>query len=320
MLKKFHFVDNRKITLIIVAVVLVIGILSFIIRGFNIDIQFSGGYEATLDLGVETTDQIEEQVKTLISGDAELGGKYVESITHGGTSVKITSRSELTAEQQNHLVNIIKEAFPDASKVPDIQNISPVIGTKMIWSALIAVAIAVVLMLVYIAIRFEIASGVAAVICLVHDLFVMLTVYSLLQIPISLSIIAAFLTILGYSINATIVIFDRIRENRNKMERVPFKDIVDTSVHETLSRSVNTTITTLLTIGAIFVASLVVVIVLPTSNLDGLRDFSGTLIIGILAGLFSSVFLSGMLWNAINGGKVKEKGGKKQAKNAKKKA
>ena len=133
----------------------------------------------------------------------------------------------------------------------------------------------------------------------------MLTVYSLLQIPISLPIIAAFLTILGYSINATIVIFDRIRENRGKMERVPFADVVNTSVHETLGRSFNTTVTTLLTIGAIFVASFIVVIAVPTSNLDGLRDFAGTLIIGILAGLFSSVFLSGMLWNAINGGKTK---------------
>ncbi len=314
MLKNFHFVNNRKVTLIIVAVVLVIGILSFIIRGFNIGIDFSGGYEATIDLGEPSSDQIAEEIRKMISEDEQLGSKYVDNITHSENSVKISSRSELTAEQQNHLVDLITGAYPNADKEVDISNISPVIGTKMIWSALLAVAIAVVLMLVYIAIRFEIASGVAAVICLIHDLFVMLTVYSLFQIPISLSIIAAFLTILGYSINATIVIFDRIRENRSKLDREKFSDVVNISVHETLGRSFNTTITTLLTIGAIFVASLVVVIAVPTSNLDGLRDFSGTLIIGILAGLFSSVFLSGMLWNAINGGKVKDKNAKKKAK------
>lgn len=314
MLKNFHFVNQRKITLIIVGVVFLIGILSFIIRGFNVDIDFSGGFEATVDIGETTTDAIAENIRSLISNDSELGAKYVENITHSETLVKISSRSELTAEQQKHLVTLISTNYPDASKEIDISNISPVIGTKMIWSALLAVGIAVVLMLVYIAIRFEIASGVAAVICLVHDLFVMLTVYSLFQIPISLSIIAAFLTILGYSINATIVIFDRIRENRRKMERVPFGDVVNTSVHETVGRSINTTVTTLLTIGSIFIASFIVVIAVPTSNLDGLRNFSGTLIIGILAGLFSSMFLSGMLWNAINGGKVKEKGGSKSKK------
>ena len=312
MLKNFHFVNQRKITLIIVAVVFLVGVLSFIIRGFNVDIDFSGGFEATVDIGEATSDAVTENIKSIISNEPTLGSKYVDSITHSETSVKISSRSELTAEQQKKMVELISEAYPSASREVDISNISPVIGTKMIWSALLAVGIAVVLMLVYIAIRFELASGIASVICLIHDLFVMLTVYSLFQIPISLSIIAAFLTILGYSINATIVIFDRIRENRDRLAKTAFPDVVNTSIHETLGRSFNTTITTLLTIGAIFVASAVVVITVPTSNLDGLRNFSGTLIIGILAGLFSSVFLSGMLWNAINGGKKKEKKAKKK--------
>ena len=307
MLKNFHFVHQRKITLIIVGVVLLVGILSFIIRGFNIDIQFSGGFEVTMDIGETTSDAIAENIKTLIINEPTLGSDYVDDITHNETFVKISSRAKMTAEQQNKMLELIKEAYPGASKEAEINNISPVIGTKMIWSALLAVSIAVVLMLIYIAIRFEIASGIASVICLIHDLFVMLTVYSLFQIPISLSIIAAFLTILGYSINATIVIFDRIRENRDRLDKVAFPDVVDKSIHETLGRSFNTTITTLLTIGSIFVASTIVVLVAPTSNLDGLRDFSGTLIVGILAGLFSSVFLSGMLWNAINGGKKKEK-------------
>ena len=307
MLKNFHFVNQRKITLIIVAVVFLVGVLSFIIRGFNVDIDFSGGFEATVDIGEATSDAVTENIKSIIANEPTLGAKYVDSITHSETSVKISSRSELTAEQQKKMVELISEAYPNTSKEVDISNISPVIGTKMIWSALLAVGIAVVLMLVYIAIRFELASGIASVICLIHDLFVMLTVYSLFQIPISLSIIAAFLTILGYSINATIVIFDRIRENRDRLDKVAFPDVVNTSIHETLGRSINTTVTTLLTIGAIFVASAIVVIAVPTSNLDGLRNFSGTLIIGILAGLFSSVFLSGMLWNAINGGKKKEK-------------
>lgn len=305
MLKNFHFVNDKKKTLIVVAVVLVIGILSFIIRGFNIDIDFTGGYEATIDLGVNVDDSIAQNVKKIISDDPKLGADYASNISYSETSVKIESKSILDAEQQGELVVAICEAYPTADRDVNISNISPVIGTKMLWNALLAVGIAVLLMLVYIAIRFELASGLAAVICLIHDLFVMLTVYSLFQIPISTSIIAAFLTILGYSINATIIIFDRIRENRKKLERTPFADVVNISTHETFGRSLNTTITTLLTIGAIFVACLVVVLASPTSNLDGLRDFAATLIVGIFAGLFSSVCLSGMLWNAINGGKTK---------------
>lgn len=301
MLKNFHFINNKKITLIIVGVVLAVGILSFVLRGFNIGIDFTGGYEATLDLGEPVTKEIADDIKAMITSEKTLGAEYVSSITYSENSVKIESKSEMTAEQQNKMVELICGKYTNASSEVDISNISAVIGTKMLWNALLAVAIAAALMLVYIGFRFEVASGFAAVICLVHDLFVMLVVYSLFQMPITTSVIAAFLTILGYSINATIVVFDRIRENRKKLDNVPFCDVVNTSIHETMGRSVNTTVTTLLTIGAIFVACAVTVVVSPTSNLDELRDFAGTLIVGIGAGLFSSVFLSGMLWNALSG-------------------
>lgn len=301
MLKNFHFINNKKITLIIVGAVLLVGILSFVIRGFNIGIDFTGGYEATIDLGETVTQEIADDIKNIITSEKTLGTEYVNAVTYSETSVKIESKAEMTAEQQNKMVELICEKYTKASTEVDISNISAVIGTKMLWNALLAVAIAAVLMLVYIGFRFEVASGFAAVICLLHDLFVMLVFYSLLQMPITSSVIAAFLTILGYSINATIVVFDRIRENRKKLDGVSFGDVVNTSIHETMGRSVNTTITTVLTIGAIFVACAIAVIVSPTSNLDGLRDFAGTLIIGIGAGLFSSVFLSGMLWNALSG-------------------
>ncbi len=300
MLKNFHFINNKKITLIIVGVVLLVGILSFVIRGFNLDIDFVGGYELTIDLGETATQETSDNVKNMIQSDKELGKDYVSTISYSESSIKIESKNAMSAEQQSHLVEQICKAYPNASTEVQVTNISPVIGTKTMTTALITVAVAAVLMLAYIAFRFQFASGVASVICLLHDLFVMLVVYSLLQIPISSSVIAAFLTILGYSINATIVVFDRIRENGRKMDKVPFGDVVNTSIHETIGRSINTTITTLLTIGAVFVACAVAVIIFPTSNLDTLRDFAGTLMVGILAGLFSSVFLSGLLWNALS--------------------
>lgn len=301
MLKNFHFIKNKKITLIIVGVVVLVGILTILIRGLNLDIDFTGGYRLTVDLGEPVNDDIAKNIESLIQTDEQLGAKYVASVTYSENSVLITSKNDMSAEQQNHLIEVLCDTYQNASTDIDLSSISPTIGSLMMRNAFLAVAIAVVLMLIYIAFRFEIASGLAAVVCLLHDLFVMLTFYSLLQIPISSSVIAAFLTILGYSINATIVVFDRIRENRKRLEETPFDEIVNTSAHETMGRSVNTTITTLLTIGAIFVACAVSVILSPTSNLDELRNFSGTLIIGIIAGLFSSVFLSGMLWNAFSG-------------------
>ena len=269
--------------------------------GLNYGIDFTGGYEATLDLGENVTQEIADDIKNIITAEKTLGADYAGSITYSETSVKIESKSEMTAEQQNKLVELICEKYTKASHEVDISNVSAVIGSKMLVNALLAVGIAAVLMLVYIAFRFEVASGLAAVCCLLHDLFVMLVFYSLLQMPITTSVIAAFLTILGYSINATIVVFDRIRENRKKLDGTAFGDVVNVSIHETMGRSVNTTITTLLTIGAIFGACAITVIVSPTSNLDGLRDFAATLIIGIGAGLFSSVALSGLLWNAFSG-------------------
>lgn len=309
MLKNFHFINNKKVTLIIVGVVLLVGILSFVIRGFNLDIEFVGGYELTVDLGETATQDTANDVKTMIQSDKELGSDYVSSVSYSETNVKIESKNAMSAEQQAHLVELICEKYTKASPEVQVTNVSPVIGTKTMTTALITVAVAALLMLVYIAFRFQLASGVASVVCLLHDLFVMLVVYSLFQIPLSSSVIAAFLTILGYSINATIVVFDRIRENSKKVDDVPFGDIVNTSIHETMGRSVNTTVTTLLTIGAVFVACAVAVILFPTSNLDTLRDFAGTLIVGIFAGLFSSVFMSGMIWNALNG--LKQKKGKK---------
>ncbi len=305
MLKNFHFINNKKTTLIIVGVVLLVGILSFVLRGFNLDIDFTGGYELTVDLGETTSAEIASDIKSLIENDKELGKDYVSSVTYSETSVKIESKNAMSTDQQNHLLKVICEKYANASTEVQMNNISAVIGTRTLYTTLITVAIAAVAMLIYVAFRFQFASGVAAVCCLLHDLFVMMVVYSLFQIPLSTSVIAAFLTILGYSINATIVVFDRIRENRRKDEKTPFGEIVNTSVHETMGRSINTTVTTLLTIGAVFVACAVAVLLFPTSNLDTLRDFAGTLIVGIFAGLFSSVFLSGMIWNALSGKKSK---------------
>lgn len=291
---KFHFIKNRKVALVIVAVVLLTGIVSFIARGFNIDIDFSGGTEIQLNLGTEVTDGVCSNINSIIANHELLGKDYVSSTTQStadkNTVIIRTGTAALTTEQTDALEKSLLEAYTDAD-IEDIQitTIMPSIGESLTKKAILAVLCAVALMLIYIWIRFELNSGLAAIACLVHDLFVMLTVYSLFQIPINSNIIAAFLTILGYSINATIIVFDRIRENRKADPDGDFAEIVNSGIHSTLSRSINTTITTLLTIGMIYIL-----------GVQSIKNFALPLIIGIVAGLFSSVFLSGLIWTGLN--------------------
>lgn len=295
MLKNFHFVNNKKVTLIILAVVLVVGIASFIISGFNIDIDFSGGNEMQINLGTDVTPEVCKNINSIIESNEKLGHDYVSSTTQSTADPQVaiirTGTAPLTIEQQTALRDAIIEAYPDADPESEqFTNIAASIGASTTQKAVLAVVVAVALMLIYIWIRFDINSGLAAVICLAHDLFVVLIAYSIFNIPVNSNIIAVFLTILGYSINATIVLFDRVRENRRKhSSETSFGDIINASTHETLRRSIFTTLTTLVTIGMIFIM-----------GVDSIRNFALPLCVGIVAGLFSSLFMSGMLWDTLN--------------------
>ncbi|MBR5779597.1 MAG: protein translocase subunit SecF [Clostridia bacterium] len=293
-MSKFHFIKNQKVTLCVVALVILVGLISFFVRGFNIDIDFSGGTEIKIDLGTEVTKEVCDDINDIIRNHEKLGNDYVSSTTQSTDNINMaiirTGTAALTNEQTLALQDALTAKYTNANvNNVQISTIAPTIGDQLTKTAIIAVAVAIVLMLVYIWIRFEAKSGIAAVLCLAHDLFVIFAAYSLLQIPVNSNIIAALLTILGYSINATIVVFDRVRENKAKAEAgTEFSEVVNTGIHETFGRSVNTTITTLLTIGLIYIL-----------GVDSIQQFALPIIIGIVAGLFSSVFMSGMIWNAL---------------------
>lgn len=294
-MSKFHFIKNQKVTLGVIAIVLLVGLVSFFVRGFNIDIDFSGGTEIKIDLGTEVTNEVCEDINNIIRNHELLGNDYVSSTTQSTDNANMaiirTGTAALTNEQTRALEDELLKKYENADiKKAQYDIIAPTIGDRLTRSAIIAVAVAVVLMLVYIWVRFELKSGIAAVLCLCHDLFVMFAVYSLFQIPVNNTVIAALLTILGYSINATIIVFDRIRENKAKAEAgTPFSEVVNSGAHETMGRSINTTITTLFTIGMIYIL-----------GVDSIQNFALPLIVGIVAGLFSSVFMSGMIWNALD--------------------
>lgn len=290
--KNFDVIKNSKTILILTAALLFVGIVSMLILGFNIDIDFSGGTEIQLDIGREITPQDCTDINGVIE---ELFGKqYVSSTTK---DLKITSlaiirtgTAELTSSQQAELLNKLDEHFGiNHAESTDFQinYISATVGRQLRQTAIFSVVIAIVCMLLYIAYRFRsVDSALASIACLAFNSFIMVAVYSLFQIPVNSNIIAALLTILGYSINATIVIFDRIRENKSREgDTKAFAEIVSDGTRQTLGRSLNTTVTTLLTITMVFLF-----------GVESIRDFAFPLIIGIIAGLYSSVCLSGYLW------------------------
>lgn len=283
--KKFSFIKHFKIFLIISLVLVITGIaglvtLPFGMNLFNMDVDFLGGVTMTYDLG---QDADTKAVEDLASGVLE--GKLSSVTTAGSTGTQVVIKSLFVpVETRDALTVAIQETYPDASVVSS-SSVSASVSEDLRNSAMISALVAVLCMLVYIGIRFDFRSGLAAVIALCHDLLVMLSAYVIFRIPFNINFIAAALTILGYSINATIVVFDRARENAKANPKADFGDVMDVSIYQTMTRSINTTITTLLTI--------TMVIILGVTSI---RNFCWPLFVGVVAGCYSSVCISGNVW------------------------
>lgn len=286
------FVKNKKIYFIITAAIILVGILSMIFRGFYLDVDFAGGTEITYH--VDGMDAKAEAANFEAIAREVLGDK-VNVAQQAGSSDVIVKSLELDEEERAALLEKLGETYEGVSVV-SFDSVSGTVSKDLRRSAVISATVAVILMLLYITIRFQFSSALAAVVCLCHDIFIVLTAYSLFQIPISSNVIAVMLTILGYSINATIIVFDRVRENVKIVRNSTFDEKVNISINQTLMRSINTTVTTLLTIGLIYIL-----------GVQSIREFAFPLIVGIVAGLYSSVCLSGSLWTVFKkkGTKVK---------------
>ena len=281
MKKNVQVVEKSKIWFAFSLILIAISIGSLFINGLNFGIDFIGGTIVTIELNTpfETSD-----AKALIeefdsSADVTYAGE-------AKTQVIISTKKDLSTEERQALFSKFQEKYNLAdTDLLSIDTVSPSIGEEMANSAMIAAVVAVLLMLVYITFRFEFMFGLAAVIALIHDLIIVLGVYSIFQIQVNSPLIAALLTILGYSINDTIVVFDRIRENRPKFSKYDFASLVDTSVTQTLRRSINTSFTTLLAISALYIF-----------GVPAVQDFALPLIVGIICGTYSSIFVASTLW------------------------
>jgi len=285
-MKNFSFTKNKSKFFLFTAACIVLGIVCVLIRGVNWDVDFVGGTEMNIRINSEDSNvakEVENITKDIV------GDKFssVTSVSDSTGASYLVKTNEIDSETRESIIDKIAEKYGEDNIILlSANSVSGAISDSLRSSAITAILLAVVLMLAYIAIRFKPLSAVAAIICLIHDIFFVFIAYSLLQIPVNSNIIAVALTILGYSINATIVIFDRIRENKKLAGAgQTFEEKADRSVKQTLRRSVFTTITTLLTIGMVYIL-----------GVTSIKNFALPLIVGVVAGLYSSVCLASNIW------------------------
>lgn len=287
-MKNFSFVENRNKLFCALLALVVIGVVCFFAIGFNVDVDFAGGTEIVMEFPESITSDTRAEVEATV---AEVIGDKLSSVKASGDTGVMIRAKELTTEERNTLIDTVIEKFglDKDTALSSNENVSASISDDLKKSAVTSATIAVILMLLYITIRFKFSFAVASVVCLMHDIFVVILFTSILSIPVNSNIIAVILTILGYSINATIIVFDRVRENM-KLNAAghTYAQIIDMSIKQTLNRSLYTTLTTLFTIVLVYILGV------PT-----IKDFALPLIIGIIAGLYSSVCLAGPIAYAI---------------------
>lgn len=282
--KEFQFIKCRKVFYIVAIVLIVIGIGTGLIRGFNWGIDFTGGtmMQFEMERKVEVAD-----VERVLDEHGIDG-----TIVHAGennTQIIIRTTQSLENEERNILFEDIYTTFDiDENNLLAVEQFSASVGDLLKMNALKALMIATVGMLIYIVIRFEWKFGVAAIAALLHDVLIMIAFYGLFYIPINNPFIAAILTIIGYSINDTIVVFDRIRENLKIMKKNKMDELVDKSINQTIVRSLMTSVSTVMAIVPLLVL-----------GGESIREFVMPLMVGIVAGAISSITISNPVYYEI---------------------
>ncbi len=292
--KAINFIKYRFVYLAISVAVIACGIIGMIAYNanskgiLNFGLEFVGGTSTTADMGKEyTVEDLESEVVPLIediTGDANVVATTVDN----GTSAVFKTRT-LTQEEREELKGMLTEKFDVDETTVESQSISSTISNEMRRSAVLAVIVACIFMLLYIWFRFkDIRFASSAILALVHDVLVVLTAYALIRISVGNTFIACMLTIVGYSVNDTIVIFDRIRENmkgHSHMNRAELADVANQSLTQTLSRSINTSITTI-----------VMILLLYIMGVSSIKEFALPLLVGMVCGSYSSIFIATQLW------------------------
>ena len=260
---------------------MIIGLVFALIGGVNLGIDFTGG--TMMHINMDNIYEVSE-IESAID-DYDINPDIIQA-GMDNQEIIIKTKESLNNTQRIEIFNTLVETFSlSDDALLEAEQFGPQIGSEIQSKALNSILIASLGMLIYITLRFELIYGIASIIALIHDVLILLAVYSIFNIPINSSFIAAVLTIVGYSINDTIVVFDRVRENVKLMKKSSYVDIANHSLSQTLTRSINTSLTTLLVIGCLYVL-----------GVESIKEFALPLMAGVIVGTYSSIFIASPLW------------------------
>lgn len=284
--KVYKIMEKRKIWFTISLLVIVVGIFFMATRGLEYGLDFKGGTVVEINMGQDFDKKNADKIIEKYSNDFQSNktNKYSLSI----------KSANLSNDDVSSIVKALKKEY-SKSTLTNQENIGASIGKEARVNAVKAVVIAIAAMFIYIGIRFEFSYGMAAIIGLIHNILVMLSVYAITRVSIDSSFIAAALTVIGYSVHDTIVVFDRIRENHKYMRREDPEVIADASVTQTLARSINTVLTVIITLTSVYI------------YVPSVRNFSEPILIGIVTGCYSSICIASPSWVLIKRRLLKNK-------------
>ncbi len=275
-----------------------IGAIMLCVLGFNLGLDFTGGNIVKIEVGQNITDEIYNTVvdesKTILAENGLTLSLAQKSGTGATSAISIQYQNKAgvadMSEINQAVITALRDVLPSEYTVNESETKSATASSELLINAMLAIFIAVIFIMIYVSIRFEVLSGVAAVIALFHDVLVMCACVLIFRIEVNSSFIAAVITILGYSINNTIVVFDRLRENlkRPSLDKLSNKELADMTVRQTLGRTINTSITTILA-----------VLLLSFIGIPQMTQFVIPILIGLIAGTYSSVFIAAPLWAKI---------------------
>jgi preprotein translocase subunit SecF len=298
--------------------ILLAGVVGYFINGLQLDIQFQGGTIMQVEMPDDTfdTERAADIVMEAIGKKAIVQKSSTINVENREDKIdlmvlNIGSRDTLDEDERTKVLDALKAEFKFEKENVTLQSVEPFIGNEIRTKALYAVLCSSVLIILYVWWRFRtmhgLSAGICAVVALIHDVMVMFAVYIIFRLPLNESFIAAALTIIGYSINDTVVIYDRIRENSRLAKKMPVRELVNKSVLQSLSRSVNTSITTLISVMTLYIFAV-------AFNIQSIREFALPMAAGIISGVYSTLFIASPLYMMWQESKTKKKISRKPAK------
>ena len=272
------FISKSKFTLFISLGIIIMGIGALIFRGPNLSIDFVGG---TI-IQVSCSEQAEINIIRDLLNSTVLKNSEITEITGLSSNQQFRIKTNIKIEDTTEISNIIMSTLKDFNpEIRAIESVGPKVGKELQFQAIYAIGLALIMLMIYIGFRFDQFYAMGSVVAVIHDILITLGIFSLLNLEINLSIVAAFLTIVGYSLNDTIVIFDRFRENSQKDLKISLTDLANLSLNQTLSRTIITSLTTLMVVTILFFV-----------GGEAIKYFAFALIIGVIVGTYSSMFIA----------------------------